>query len=84
MHQFWLNITPVDPEAIAAEDRAEHGTELRTFDFYEESGLAFRGTCMVTIDLPDYEIAHITTGQYKLVPGERRAWSVAFNPEKSL
>ncbi len=77
---FFLNITPVDPDALA-EDRAAHGFESRTFDFYEESGLAFRGACMVTVDLPDYEIASITTGQLTggFTPGEDKSWEASFN-----
>ncbi len=79
---FFLNITPIDPDDLA-EDRAEHGFESRYFDFYEESGLAFRGACVVTVDLPDYEIASITTGQ--LAPrfisgeGEDGSWEASFN-----
>ena len=77
---FFLNVTPVDRRALA-EDRTEHRFESRIFSFYEEAGLAFHGMCMVTVDLPDYEIASITTGQ---LTGKDRIWEVSFNPDKSL
>ena len=64
---FFLNITPVDPDDLA-EDLAQRGFESRNFDFHDESGLRFYGVCMVTVDLPDYEIASITTGQLALGP----------------
>ena len=81
---FFLNITPVDLDDLA-EDRTEHGFESRGFDFYDESGLKFSDVCMVTVDLPDYEIASITTGQ--LAPrfnsweddSEDRSWEASFD-----
>ena len=80
--QFFLNITPVDPDDLA-EDLAQRGFESRNFDFFDESGLRFHGVCMVTVDLPDYEIASITTGQLapRLISGEDedRSWEASFN-----
>ena len=79
---FFLNITPVDPDDLA-EDLAQRGFESRNFDFHDESGLRFYGVCMVTVDLPDYKIASITTGQLAprliSVEDEDRSWEASFN-----
>ena len=80
---FFLDITPADPDGLA-EDLAQRGFESRHFDFHDESGLRFHGVCMVTVDLPDYEIASITTGQLAPRPipvddGDR-SWQASFNP----
>ncbi len=79
---FFLNITPVDPDDLA-EDLAQRGFESRNFDFHDESGLRFYGVCMVTVDLPDYEIASITTGQlaprFTYGEDEDRSWKASFN-----
>ncbi len=80
---FFLNIMPVDPDDLA-EDFAQRGFESRNFDFFDESGLIFSRVCMVTVDLPDYEIASITTGQLAPRPlfsgkDEDRSWEASFN-----
>ncbi len=77
---FFLNVTPVGPDDLA-EDLVQRGFESRIFDFYDESGLRFYGVCMVTVDLPDYEIASITTGQLAGsggIPDEDRSWEASF------
>ena len=68
---FFLDITPVNPGNLPA-DRAEYGFESRRFSFHWEYGLAFDGACMVSVDLPGYEVARIATGQLTDRPEQGR------------
>ena len=78
--RFYVNITPVDSDDLA-DHRREHGFESLDFDFRDEFGLRYRGRCMVTVDLPDYEIASIATGQRacRSIPAcKDRPWEASF------
>ena len=76
---FFLHIVPADANDLPKE-RREHGFDNRDFDWnyllHRGQVIAFDDKCMVTVELPDYEIHIIHTGQY--APGEGRLWSGEF------
>ena len=69
--RFFLSVRPVNI-ADLPEDRRALGHASLNFDFSPD-GIIFGGKCMIRRELPDYDIAEISTGQD--VPGEGRAWS---------
>ena len=70
--RFLLHIIPAEV-ADLPEARREYGMDNRDFAFAGR-GAHFDGKCMATVELPDYPIAAIRTGQF--VIGEPPAWSV--------
>ncbi len=70
--RFLLHIIPADVTDLP-EERREYGMDNRDFAFAGR-GAYFDGKCMATVELPDYPIAGIRTGQF--VRGEPPAWSV--------
>ena len=56
-------------------DRRSRGFDDLSFDFYERGEL-FNGKCMVSVDLPKYEIESIRTGQFD---GGDEIWEVDYN-----
>ena len=84
MRSFWTSRRSI--RGIFRADRAEYGFESRRFSFHWEYGLAFDGACMVSVDLPGYEVARIATGQLTDRPeqaGEEKAWEVVFVPSET-
>ena len=69
--RFFLSVRPVDA-ADLPEYRREIGHDALNFDFAPD-GIIFGEKCMIRRELPDYEIAQISTGQD--VPGAGRLWS---------
>ena len=61
-HGFFLHVYPVDREELA-EDRRQYGFENRDFKFSTDGVLA-DGRCITKVDLPEYDIATIRTGQH--------------------
>lgn len=59
---FYLHIVPSNRAYLPAEQR-EHGFDNRDFTF-ADAGWAFEDKCLVTVELPEYGIALIRTGQY--------------------
>ncbi len=72
--RFFLSVHPANP-ADLPESRREIGHESLNFDFAPPLGAVFNGKCMATIQLPDYPIDRIETGQD--APGAGRLWSAA-------
>ena len=72
--RFFLHIVPVDPADMAADWR-EHGFENLDFQFADHGAYA-GDICVATMDLPDYAIERIRTGQF--VSGEGQLWSAQF------
>ena len=72
--RFFLSVHPADAADLPAA-RREIGHESLNFDFVPPHGAVFNGKCMATIQLPDYEIAKIETGQD--APGGGRLWDAA-------
>ena len=70
--RFFLSVHPADAADLPAERRAL-GHESLNFNFEPPHGAVFNGKCMATIQLPDYEIAKVETGQD--ADGGGRLWS---------
>ena len=60
---FLLHLFPVDPNALP-EQWQSYGHENRDFNFLEQGGALLESRCLVSVTLPDYDIASIHTGQY--------------------
>ncbi len=60
---FFLALYPVDENALPA-NRKQHGFDNLDFDFHENRVLQSAERCVAIIQLPDYDIARIHTGQY--------------------
>ena len=77
--EFFLHLIPADLSSLPA-DRREYGYGNYDFswDYRSDRGKAivFDDKCMATVELPDYELHGIRTGQY--VPGEGRLWGGEF------
>ena len=52
-----------------------YGFENRDFDFWDRGGALLENRCLITVELPDYDIASIDTGQYA---GAERFWQANF------
>ncbi len=74
--RFFLHVVPDDIDDLPAA-RRQHGFDNLDFAFVER-GLLFGGKCLVSIVLPQYAIARITTGQFD---GDGRIWGVEFAPD---
>ena len=72
--RFFLHIIPVDPADLPADGRGRGFGNL-DFQFGDRGGLA-GDKCVATLDLPDYAIERIRTGQF--VSGEGRVWGAEF------
>ena len=72
--RFFLHIIPDDPADLPAVWR-EHGFENLDFQFGDHGGQA-GDKCVATLELPDYAIERIRTGQF--VSGEGQLWSAEF------
>ena len=73
---FFLHIVPADLGDLPGY-RKQHGFDNLDFGF-DVRGVLFDGKCAASVDLPQYAIARITTGQYD---GVDRIWEVEFAPE---
>ena len=67
---FFLHVTPVNKNDLP-EHRQEFDFDRLNFKF-ETYGNIVNGKCMATVDLPDYDIMNIETGQW--LPSERGKW----------
>ncbi len=72
--RFYLHLIPQNIQDLPS-DRRQHGFDNLNFDFVQQ-GTLFDGKCLATVELPDYEIATIQTGQY--IPSESRIWQAEF------
>ena len=68
--RFFLHVRPAD-ESYLREERREYGFDNLDFDFWEFGGNS-DGDCFAVVELPEYEIAHISTGQFTR---DGRVWS---------
>ena len=69
---FFLHIIPEDAADLPA-DRRDAGFAHGGFAFDRQGG-HFDGKCLATVELPDYPIKEIRTGQH--IPGQGNLWSV--------
>ena len=68
---FFLHIVPADVADLPA-DRRDAGFAHAGFAFVRQGG-HFDGKCLAAVELPDYPIKEMRTGQY--VPGQGDLWS---------
>ncbi len=68
--EFFLHVTPTSVEDLP-DDRRQYGFDNLDFEFFLH-GMAIDGKCIGVRDLPEYDIAHISTGQFS--GAERRLW----------
>ena len=59
---FFLHVVPVDPNDLG-EGREDHGFDNLDFTFISGQGWRSGGSCFVVVELPEYEIRQIETGQ---------------------
>ena len=69
--RFLLHILPVNRDVLP-EERRQFAFDNLDFDFAQHGGI-FDQKCAAQIQLPEYEIASIRTGQY--IHGEGELWS---------
>ncbi len=74
--RFFLHVVPVAAAALP-EARRRSGFANLDFDFGERGALV-DGACVATVELPDYDIARVRTGQFE--PGGGVAWRVELAP----
>ena len=67
---FFLHIIPISVEKLP-NFRQQYGFDNLDFDFPNHGTLS-GDTCIATIELPNYHISRIVTGQF--VPGKGRVW----------
>ena len=72
---FYLHLVPADAAVLPAGQR-EHGFDNRDFEFGAAGGVQSAGRCLVSVELPDYAVAGIRTGQY--TPDAERLWAAEF------
>ena len=71
---FFLHIIPTDPADLPADS---HESGFANLDFqFADHGADIGGKCVASLDLPDYPLDRIHTGQF--VSGEGRVWSAEF------
>ncbi len=75
--KFFLHIIPADLHDLPGY-RKRHGFDNLDFDFYRPH----TDHCMRAIQLPDYDINSVRTGQY--VPGEGKIWNEEFTLNPSF
>ena len=73
--RFSLHLYPADVSDLP-ETRKQSGFDSLNFDF-QGVGAAFDGKCAAKIDLPDYPVERIATGQY--LSREDRSWRGIWN-----
>ena len=73
--RFFLHIFPVDPADLPTDGR-ERGFANMDFQF-DDFGGRVGDKCVARLELPDYAIDRIRTGQF--VSGEGRVWGVEFS-----
>ena len=73
---FFLHVFPEDLDDLP-EHRRQHGFDNLDFGF-DVRGVLFDGKCTAAVDLPQYGIARIATGQFD---GAGRIWEVEFAPD---
>ena len=71
---LYLHVLPVDESDLP---RGIQSSSFENLDFFFElRGVEFAGICMVSVDLPEYDVAGIKTGQ---IADGTATWSVDYN-----
>ena len=71
---FFLHVVPEDVQDLP-EVRRDSGFESITFNV-PSRGAMFDGKCLVSVDLPDYDISSISTGQFG---DDVQIWKIDYN-----
>ena len=79
---FFLHIIPSDP-SVLMKDRLPHGFDNLDF-FFGRHGVAFDDRCFTTVQLPPYDIARITTGQFVRHEGDLWRGSYSLSVARAL
>ncbi len=74
---FLLHVFPENPNDLPDEFK-QYGYGSYDFFFYRMNGVIFDGKCMVTVNLPEYAISRIRTGQYLSDYTQRIVWRENF------
>ena len=74
---FFLHVTPADENDLA-EGRDESGFDNLDFELMQRGGEA-DGSCFAAVDIPEYEVDYIRTGQF--VRGEGEVWEARIDFE---
>ena len=61
--RFFLHLVPVDPSDLR-EGREEHGFDNLDFTFITGQGWRAGSSCYIVVELPEYQIREIRTGQF--------------------
>ena len=79
---FFLHVVPVDSNDLE-EEREEHGFDNLDFTFVSGQGWRSGGSCFVVVELPEYEIREIKTGQTVLgEDGYANVWDAEYRFER--
>ena len=73
-NHFFLHVIPEDVQDLP-EVRRDSGFESITFNV-PSRGAMFDGKCLVSMDLPDYDISSISTGQFS---DDVQIWKIDYN-----
>lgn len=73
-NRFFLHVHPESVNDLT-EERRQFGFDNLNFNLFDRGG-ELKGECMTLVDLPDYEIREINTGQF--VAGQGPVWEVDF------
>ena len=73
--KFFLHIFPVDTNDLP-DHRQQYGFDNFDFTFYK-FGLRFNGKCLIHVNLPEYDIDRIVTGQF--ISGQGKLWRGEFS-----
>ena len=76
--RFSLHILPVNADDLP-DDRVEHGFDSLDFRFAEHE-IPYVDGCAASVELPDYEIAAVSTGQF--IRGEGQIWNREFRLDR--
>ena len=85
-NRFFLHVVPVAPASLSLW-RRRWGFDNLDFRFVHAGGTLFDGKCLVTAELPAYEIAAIRTGQFKRdskrIGKWRESWSATIHARRT-
>ena len=76
--KVFLHISPVDTNDLP-DHRQQHGFDNFDFTFYE-FGLRFNGKCLIHVNLPEYDIDRIVTGQF--ISSQGKLWEGEFSVDE--
>ena len=76
--RFFLHVSPVHA-ADLPDDAEKRGFENLDFDF-ERNGIRDGDACLALATLPEYDIAHVATGQFN---EEGELWRTEFRPSRA-